>query len=151
MKKTFTQTLALTHKRSEVAQRALPSPRTTGKDSRFPSRMQTSTSKVDQELIEASLARAVDEAISEMLGEAVVEAFYAHLQERRISRANLHDKLRSFCSALDVTFGIDSNAIQRGIARRLFASLGLTFSPVEGKGLVEYVQLAKEMMKHAPA
>ena len=74
--------------------------------------MQVRASKVSQERIDENLASAIDEAIGEMLGEAVVDAFYAHLNERGISRKNVTDKLKLFCSALDVTFGFDSNSIQ---------------------------------------
>jgi DNA-binding Lrp family transcriptional regulator len=100
-----------------------------------------------EDLIEAYIAASIDEAIREMLGEGVIEAFYVYLNEKGISRGEMPDKLKLFCSALDTTFGVQSNAIQRGIARRLFAKIELHFSPADKQSLNDYVQEARRELR----
>jgi len=90
------------------------------------------------------MAIVVDEAIGELLGETVVNSFYVHLNEKGLSRKDVTNKLKLFCSILDETFGIQSLAIQRNIARKLYARLAFAFSPDETKSLLDYVEDAEK-------
>ena len=98
--------------------------------------------------IDDYIAVSIDESIAEMLGGAVVDSFFIHLNEQGISRKDAPKKVALFCSLLDETFGIQSKAIQRNIAKRLFDKLGLIITLDEDKQLIEYVREAKEKMTH---
>jgi hypothetical protein len=101
--------------------------------------------------IDDYIAASIDLAIGEMLGETVVDSFYVNLNERGISRKDVRRKIRLFCSLLDETFGLQSAAIQRTIAKKLFDKLGLVFTPDGAKTLKDYVADAKEMLAHVEA
>ena len=95
--------------------------------------------------IETHIAASVDEALDDLLGTPVVEAFYAYLLEIGVSRNDLANKVKLLCSALDSTFEDSSITIQRAIARRLFAKLGLDFVPIEGAALPDYIGEARKI------
>ena len=101
--------------------------------------------------VDENIADSVDETVGEMLGDTVIEALYAHLYEKRISRKNLLEKVDVFCKALDETFGVDSKAIQRNIAKRLFLKLDLDFVPDKDRGLIEYVKDARQEIANLEA
>jgi len=108
----------------------------------------SSTVDLRSRRVEEYIASSVDEAIGEMLGQAVVDYFYAVLREKGISRRDLSGRMRLFCSLLDDEFGVQSAAIQRQVARKLFGKLGLEFSHDEQKMLLNYIQDAKEMIRN---
>jgi hypothetical protein len=95
--------------------------------------------------IEEHIGASVDEALDDLLGTPVVEAFHAYLLDIGVSRNDLPTKVNLLCSALDSTFEDSSITIQRAIARRLFAKLGLDFVPIEGVGLPEYLREARRI------
>ena len=95
--------------------------------------------------VEGHIAASVDEALEDLLGTPVVEAFYAYLLDLGVSRNDLASKVNLLCSALDSTFEDSSLTLQRAIARRLYAKLGLEFVAIEGAGLPEYVRQAGKM------
>ncbi|HUK49764.1 MAG TPA: hypothetical protein VLV18_01915 [Terriglobales bacterium] len=97
--------------------------------------------------IEENIAASVEEALDDLLGTPVVEAFYAYLLEIGVSRNNLADKVKLLCSALDSTFEESSLTIQRAIAQRLFAKLGMPFTPVESISLLEYIKIARKQKR----
>jgi uncharacterized protein Smg (DUF494 family) len=93
-----------------------------------------------REGIQEYIARSMDEVLDDLLGTPVAEAFYAYLLEMGVSRTDLPNKVKLLCSVLDSTYEGGSVTIQRAIARRLFAKLGLEFMPVDGAGLLEYIE-----------
>jgi hypothetical protein len=95
--------------------------------------------------IEEHIGASVDEALDDLLGTPVVEAFHAYLLDIGISRNDLASKVKLLCTALDSTFEDSSMIVQRAIARRLFAKLGLDFVPIEGASLPEYIHEAKRI------
>jgi len=98
-----------------------------------------------EDTVKEHIAAALDEVIEDLLGKPVIEALHAYLLERGVSRTNLATKVQILCSALDAAFGDTSPAIQRTIARRLYAKLNLNFVPIEGAGLVEYLRKASRI------
>jgi len=98
-----------------------------------------------RDAIEEHIGASVDEALDDLLGTPVVEAFQAYLLELGVSRNDLASKVKLLCTALDSTFEDSSITIQRAIARRLFAKLGLDFVPIEGAGLPEYIREARNI------
>jgi len=95
--------------------------------------------------VEEHIAASVDEALDDLLGTPVVEALYAYLLDIGVSRNDLASKVKLLCSALDSTFEESSPTIQRAIARRLYAKLGIEFVPIEGAALPEYIRQASKM------
>jgi hypothetical protein len=75
----------------------------------------------------------------------VFDALYLHLEKAHsIPKDEVPDKLETFCSTLEKTFGLPSSrTICRAIARRLFAKLGFVFINHPGRTLLEYVDEAK--------
>ncbi|HUK27404.1 MAG TPA: hypothetical protein VLV31_03185 [Candidatus Acidoferrales bacterium] len=101
--------------------------------------------------IEEYITSSIDETIGEMLGQSVIDSLHVHLAELGIPWKKPQVKVRLFSSLLDSTFGIQSTVIQRDIARKLYAKLGLFFTVDEGKGLADYVAEAKEAMLNGKA
>jgi len=104
--------------------------------------------RLDDPKVAEHIASSVDEAVADMLGDAVVDAFYVHLNEKGVTRKDLGSKVKLLCTILDDTFGIQSRAIQRNIAKKLFSRLGLDFQPVAGdeKSLPDFIRDANKLM-----
>jgi len=98
-----------------------------------------------REGVQEYIATSMDDVLDALLGASVAEAFYAYLLDLGVSRNDLGRKVELLCSALDSTFEDGSVAVQRAIARRLFAKLGLEFVPVDGAGLPEYVEKLEKL------
>ena len=82
------------------------------------------------------------------LGHSVRKAIYWHLEsEHGLKREDMADRLGDFVEALEGMLGEGAKVLERVMARRLYAKLGLTFKPIEGWNLVDYVKEAKKGMK----
>jgi hypothetical protein len=99
------------------------------------------------------LVESIDETITTLLSREVVDALYLHLQKvHSIPKDQVLYKLETLCSTLEKTFGLlSSRIICKGIARRLFAKLGLTYISNPDRTLLEYVEQAKMKVREKGA
>jgi hypothetical protein len=84
-----------------------------------------------------------DETVRGILGAGVVEPFYSYLAANGVPKNDIPVKLDRLCIVLDETFGLGSITLQRALAKRIYAKLGLTFVNSERRSLVEYIKAAE--------
>jgi hypothetical protein len=93
------------------------------------------------------LIEAIDGTISGILGRGILESAYRFMaKDCGITKERIPDQLDEFDDALVKMFGVGGTTIGRAIARRLYAQLGLEFTPHYSKRLVDYVEQAKKRL-----
>lgn len=92
------------------------------------------------------LLEAVDEYVRDVMGEGVREAFYGFFEEKfHLSKESIPNRLDEFVVVLSETFGMTGGAVTgRGVAKRLYAKLGLKFIEKPGYTLLDYVKEAED-------
>jgi hypothetical protein len=83
-----------------------------------------------------------DEAVRGILGAGVVEPFYSYLAAKGVPKNEIPVRLERLCVVLDETFGRGSMTVQRAVAKRIYAKLGLTFVNSGNRTLVQYLREA---------
>ena len=92
------------------------------------------------------LLEAVEEGLSS-LGDSPKQAIFFHLETSfEISKDNIPTNLTEFSKALEKIFGPGALYLEKLIAKRLYAKLGLKFEDVENWNFLEYVNNAKESL-----
>ena len=97
-----------------------------------------------------ALVKSIDETITELLSRAVVEALYIHLQTiYSVSRDELPHRLDILSTALEKIFGPSSQTITKAIAKKFYLKLGLEFTAIPNRTLIEYVDEAKMKLQNS--
>jgi len=79
-----------------------------------------------------------------VLGETVRAAIYKRLENHyELNRTDIPEQLEAFHKALERMFNANSKAVERLIAKNLYARLGLQFTQHPEWTLIEYVDFAK--------
>ena len=91
------------------------------------------------------MVESIDQTITELLSRTVVEALYVHLQTiYSVSRDELPRRLDILSPALEKIFGArGSQTITKAITRKFYLKLGLEFTAIPNRTLIEYVDEAK--------
>jgi hypothetical protein len=96
---------------------------------------------------EQSLLEAVDHGLM-VLGERVRQAIYDRVERTHgLKREEIHEKLDVFHDALTSALGVGAKPVERLIAKNLYQTLGLNFTPHPEWTLIEYVAHAKATQK----
>jgi len=81
-------------------------------------------------------------------GEIVGTAIYERSERSyQIRREEIPEKLETFQKALQELMGASAKVMEKLIAKNLYGSLGLKFTPHPELALVEYVSNAKKMVE----
>lgn len=88
-----------------------------------------------------------DETVRGILGDGVVEPFYSYLAAKGIPKNEIPTRLERLCVVLDETFGRGSPTVQRAVAKRIYAKLGLSFVNSDQRTLVEYLREAERAVE----
>jgi hypothetical protein len=90
----------------------------------------------------------VKEGVTDALGASVAVAMFDQMYEHYdLTLENLPDRLDTFFSVLEDAFGYKlSRVLSRVIARKLYAQLSLEFAENPEKGLLEYVEEARNKL-----
>ena len=84
--------------------------------------------------------QAVEKSLRGILGDAAAKAIEDHLQERfSLARQDYFNQVFTFTSAIHSIFERSSGTIERAIAKRFYAKLGLAFTERTAASLVDYV------------
>jgi hypothetical protein len=95
----------------------------------------------------ATLLEAVDTGLL-VPGEIVRAAIYERIERSyQIRREEIPEKLETFQKALQELMGASAKVMEKLIAKNLYGSLGLKFTPHPELALVEYVSNAKKMVE----
>jgi hypothetical protein len=90
-------------------------------------------------------AESMSESIGEVLGERVVKSFFQYLEAQfSIEKVSLAQSLPVIAQALTNGFGVAGKILEKRVAKKFYAKLGLTFTDVPQYGLAEYVEVAKK-------
>jgi len=94
-----------------------------------------------------TLLAAVDHALL-ALGESPKKAIYYHLNESfKLQRENIPEGTDEFSNALKTLFGPGAEVIEKLIVKNLYSSLDLNFDEKTCLEFVDYVSLAREIVK----
>ena len=108
--------------------------------------------RVHRENLDDLVLKSIDEVFVDLLGTHVRESFYDFLERnQRIAREELPQHLGEFLEALEKAFGTGGDTIAKTIARRLYAKLGLDFTPTSNYNLLNYVESAKSRLEQEAA
>jgi len=101
--------------------------------------------------INDTLVESIDETITELLSRTVVDALYAHLQTfHSVSRDELPHRLDALLTTLEKVFGVrSSQTVTKVIARKFCLKLGLEFTEIPSRTLLEYVDEAKVKLENS--
>jgi hypothetical protein len=90
-----------------------------------------------------ALIESVDEGVKALFSQQVVDALYLNLKNKRnIARADLPNQLPILRVVFAEYFGLGARTLERTIARRFYARLGIPFSGVQSYNLTDYVEHA---------
>ena len=96
------------------------------------------------ERIRTYLIESVDATLQNLLGVHATDALYNNFELNGLSKCEIPDKLNAFCSSVEDACGSHGGlVIQRLIAERFYAKLGLTFVPFSNRKLRDYVDEAR--------
>ena len=84
--------------------------------------------------------QAVEKSLRGILGDVAAKAIEDHLQERfSLARQDYFNQVSTFTSAIRAIFERSSGTIERAIAKRFYANLGLAFTKRTAASLADYV------------
>ncbi len=93
------------------------------------------------------MIESTDATFQNLLGAQASHVFYANLEEYGIPRDMIPERLRLFSLAVEKICGARGGlAIRHEIAKRLYTSLGLNFTPMPERDLPDYVYEAKTII-----
>jgi hypothetical protein len=108
----------------------------------------------NSESVEDRFSRALLEAVDEgllILGSSVRDMVYYRLEKRcRLRREEIPERLEDFHRALEGLFSAGAKVIEKLVATRLYARLGLNFVEHEEWTVVGYANDAKKAERYAP-
>ena len=91
-----------------------------------------------------ALVQATDYGLM-VLGETVRGTIYQCIESKyQLKREEIPEKLPTFHKALEGLLGASARVIERQIAKNLYATLGLNFTPRKDWTIVEYFDHAKK-------
>jgi len=90
------------------------------------------------------LLEAVDHGLM-VLGEIVREAIYERIEkDHGLKRTEIPERLEAFHKALESTLGMTAKTVERLVAKNLYQTLGLNFTPRPEWTLGDYVSHVKK-------
>ncbi|MGO9646367.1 MAG: hypothetical protein ACLPY5_16665 [Candidatus Bathyarchaeia archaeon] len=93
-----------------------------------------------EKCIRSCLIESVDATFQKVFGIHAAYALYSNFELNGLSRCEIPDKMDAFCSSVEDACGSHGGlVIQRLIAERFYAKLGLTFVPHSDRKLRDYV------------
>jgi hypothetical protein len=92
------------------------------------------------------LSESIDAVLDNILGGRVKQTIYGCLERQGLRKYQIPEDLRGFDAFLEEKFGRGSGVIERQIARRLYASLGLELTEVPHFALADYVDIASRRL-----
>jgi len=96
---------------------------------------------------EKTLLEAVDHALLS-LGESPRQAIYYHLNKSyKLQKNTIPEEADEFSEALSNIFGPGAEVIQKIIVKNLYSRLNLSLEEKTSYGFVDYINLAREVVK----
>jgi hypothetical protein len=92
------------------------------------------------------LLDSIDEVLVNLLGEHVKQTIYGCLERQGLRKHQILENLPRFDAFLEDNFGRAGAVIERQIAKRLYAQLGLDLFEVPHYALTDYVNVASQRL-----
>jgi hypothetical protein len=88
------------------------------------------------------LLDSIDEVLGNLLGERAKQIIYGCLERQGLRKHQIPENLPGFNAFLEDNFGRGGAAIERQIAKRLYAQLGMQLVEATHYALTDYVDMA---------